>query len=54
LALYGSSEAVQSAAWFPSGSPKIAAGMAMKYIRIYDVKSNLYLLIYIIIIIFIR
>jgi len=40
LALYGSSEAVQSAAWFPSGSPKIAAGMAMKYIRIYDVKSN--------------
>jgi len=40
LALYGSSEAVQSAAWFPSGSPKIAAGMAMKYIRIYDVKSK--------------
>jgi len=40
LALYGSSEAVQSASWFPSGSPKIAAGMAMKYIRIYDVKSN--------------
>ncbi|OUM59450.1 hypothetical protein PIROE2DRAFT_21237 [Piromyces sp. E2] len=40
LALYGSSEAVQSAAWFPSGSPKIAAGMAMKYIRIYDVKNN--------------
>ncbi|KAL6602034.1 hypothetical protein U3516DRAFT_843240 [Neocallimastix sp. 'constans'] len=31
---------VQSAAWFPSGSPKIAIGMAMKYIRIYDVKSN--------------
>jgi len=39
IAQYGSSEAVSSAAWFREGSPLLAAGMGLKWIKIFDLRS---------------
>ncbi|RUS22511.1 hypothetical protein BC937DRAFT_88669 [Endogone sp. FLAS-F59071] len=35
---YGTSEAITSCAWFPTGSPRLVAGMAMRFVRIYDMR----------------
>ncbi|CAG8618340.1 3257_t:CDS:10, partial [Ambispora leptoticha] len=37
---YGNNEAVNSCAWFPTASRRLVAGMAGKYLRIYDLRAE--------------
>ena len=40
LCQYGSSEVISSCAWFTIEPKVLAAGMGMKYIRVYDTRGN--------------
>jgi hypothetical protein len=41
LCQYGSSEVISSCAWFTNEPKVLAAGMGMKYIRVYDTRGTL-------------
>ena len=37
---FGSSESVSSVDWLKDNSPTLIAGMSMKWIRVYDIRSK--------------